>query len=106
SVVNAIDRSKFEVVPIGITKEGQWLTAVHAERLLGSKGSDHAAGSHTDPHLRAGDPAATPGAAVLASGASVIMPPVPHDAAIIPLTPQSLASPSPGNSVNVDVIFP
>ena len=27
SVLNAIDRNKFEVVPIGITKEGRWLTA-------------------------------------------------------------------------------
>ena len=34
SVVNAIDKTKYEVVPIGITKEGRWLTAEHAERLL------------------------------------------------------------------------
>ena len=34
SVFNAIDKSKFEVVPIGITKEGRWLTAADAERLL------------------------------------------------------------------------
>ena len=32
SVVNAIDKNKYEVVPIGITKEGRWLTAEHAER--------------------------------------------------------------------------
>ena len=34
SVLNAIDKKKYEVVPIGITKEGRWLTPSHAERLL------------------------------------------------------------------------
>src|SRR5208282_315896 len=34
SVLNAIDKTKYEVVPIGITKDGRWLTAEHAERLL------------------------------------------------------------------------
>ena len=38
SVLKFIDREKFEVVPIGITKEGRWLTASHAERLLRGKG--------------------------------------------------------------------
>ena len=37
SVLNAIDKSKYEVVPIGITKEGRWVTAAHAERLLKGK---------------------------------------------------------------------
>ena len=27
SVFNAIDKNKYEVVPIGITKEGRWVTA-------------------------------------------------------------------------------
>ncbi len=40
SVLNAIDKTKYEVVPIGITKDGRWLTAEHAERLL--KGEKHA----------------------------------------------------------------
>ena len=34
SVLNAIYKEKYEVVPIGITKEGHWLTAEHAESLL------------------------------------------------------------------------
>jgi D-alanine-D-alanine ligase len=37
SVLKAIDRRKFEVVPIGINKAGQWLTAEAAQELL--KGS-------------------------------------------------------------------
>src|SRR3954469_8240116 len=60
SVINAIDKKKFDVVPIGITKEGKWLTSAHAESLLNGKQAEH--------HLRAGDPEATPGAAVLAKG--------------------------------------
>ena len=39
SVVSAIDKSKFDVVPIGITKEGRWLTAADAELLLQGKAS-------------------------------------------------------------------
>ena len=38
SVLNAIDKTKYEVVPIGITKDGRWLTAEHAERLLKGEG--------------------------------------------------------------------
>src|ERR1700722_1083049 len=34
SILKAIDRSKYEVVPIGITKQGQWLTSTEAQRLL------------------------------------------------------------------------
>ena len=34
SVLKAIDKAKYEVVPIGITKDGRWLTAEHAEQLL------------------------------------------------------------------------
>ncbi len=37
SVLNAIDKNKYEVVPIGITKEGRWLTAGDAELLLQGK---------------------------------------------------------------------
>ena len=87
SVLNAIDKTKYEVVPIGITKDGRWLTAEHAERLL--KGKIEEGGSARATHatqLRAGDPEATPGAAVLATGESVVVPPEPsrHDAGLAP----------------------
>ena len=50
SVLNAIDKEKYEVVPIGITKDGRWLTAEHAEGLLTGK-------LVLEPrNLRAGDP--------------------------------------------------
>ena len=34
SVVEAIDRNKYEVIPIGITKEGKWLSPPEAAQLL------------------------------------------------------------------------
>jgi len=71
SVLNAIDKNKYDVVPIGITKQGRWLTAGAAERLLHGKPADDAR------HLRAGDPDATPGAALLAKGEAVVVPPEP-----------------------------
>ena len=40
SVLNAIDKKKYEVVPIGITKEGRWVTSGDAERLLTGKAGE------------------------------------------------------------------
>src|ERR1700722_5512959 len=34
SILKAIDRTKYEVIPIGITKQGQWLTSSDAQHLL------------------------------------------------------------------------
>src|SRR5450755_2749952 len=119
SVVNAIDKTKYEVVPIGITKEGRWLTAEHAERLLKGEGQkqdqEHADRSVRAPqdrapqaNLRAGDPDATPGAAVLASGESVIVPPEParRDAGITPFQSDAALRRASDRAINVDVIFP
>jgi len=36
SVINALDRSKYEVVPIAITKQGKWLASSEATNLLPS----------------------------------------------------------------------
>src|SRR4029077_5071347 len=76
SVVNPIDKTKYEVVPIGITKDGRWLTAEHAEQLLRGQADKSVRSTQPTP-LRAGDPEATPGAAVLALGESVVVPPEP-----------------------------
>src|SRR5437588_62901 len=72
SILKAIDRKKFDVVPIGITKEGHWLAAADAQQLL--QGS--AAGESRK--LRAGDPEATPGAKLLHEGIPTLMVPEPH----------------------------
>ncbi|MEO6806687.1 MAG: D-alanine--D-alanine ligase family protein [Edaphobacter sp.] len=34
SILNAIDRTRYDVVPIAITKQGQWIASTEAERLL------------------------------------------------------------------------
>jgi D-alanine-D-alanine ligase len=34
SILKAIDQTKYEVIPIGITKQGQWLTSSSAQHLL------------------------------------------------------------------------
>jgi D-alanine-D-alanine ligase len=111
SVLNAIDKTKYEVVPIGITKDGRWLTAEHAERLLkGDAGGGARAAQATQ--LRAGDPEATPGAALLASGESVVVPPEPsrRDAGLAPFQTEAKTDANlrraADRAINVDVIFP
>src|SRR6266851_2545788 len=105
SVLNAIDKNKYEVVPIGITKEGRWVTAGDAENLLQGR-----VASVLPTHaLRAGDPEATPGAAVLANGESVVVPPEPvhRRSGLIPFqTDASLMRRASDRAINVDVIFP
>ncbi|MFZ0801062.1 MAG: D-alanine--D-alanine ligase [Terriglobales bacterium] len=107
SVFNAIDKNKYEVVPIGITKQGHWVTAADAERLL--KGEF----SHSEAkHLRAGDPEVTPAAAVLANGESVVVPPEPQQPGSGLATFQTDASTpalvrrAADRAINVDIIFP
>ncbi len=111
SVLNAIDKTKYEVVPIGITKDGRWLTAEHAERLL--RGEKAAVLTTPEKHLRAGDPEATPGAAVLATGESVVFPPEPvrREAGITPFqtdakTDAATLRRASDRAINVDIIFP
>src|SRR5579863_5268958 len=103
SVLKAIDKDKYEVVPIGITKDGRWLTAEHAEGLLTGK-------LVLEPrHLRAGDPQNTPAAAVLAQGESVVVPPEPvhREGGLVPFqTEAALMRRASDRAINVDVIFP
>ncbi len=72
SVLKAIDREKFDVTPIGITKEGRWLAAADANHLLTGNASAVAR------RLRAGDPDATPGAKLLQEGIPTLMAPEPR----------------------------
>ncbi|NDJ36003.1 MAG: D-alanine--D-alanine ligase [Chloroflexi bacterium] len=61
SVMDAIDRDKYEVLPIGITKEGRWIAGGDPLAVLaaGSDGSTPAAliGAPGDPTLKAIEPA-------------------------------------------------
>src|SRR5579863_9906741 len=99
SVLKSINPEKYEVVPIGITKQGQWLSEVHAEKLLRGETVPEESGRH----LRAGDPQATSTAAVLARGEAVIVPPVPESGSLTPFQTQAGAA---ERGINVDVIFP
>ena len=103
SVLHAIDKNKYEVVPIGITKDGRWLTAEHAENLLQGKIVLESR------QLRAGDPDTTPAAAVLARGESVIVPPEPvhRQSGLVPFqSDAALTRRASDRAINVDVIFP
>src|SRR4051812_20299843 len=98
--MKAMDPAKFEVVPIGITKDGRWITSQHAEALL--KGEPPAT------TLRAGDPGKTMPAAVLARGNEIMVPPVPTASASQRLRVfQEKAGETPAlQGIEVDVIFP
>src|SRR6266851_480631 len=103
SVLNAIDKDKYEVVPIGITKDGRWLTASDAENLLRGKLVLESR------HLRAGDPETTQPAAVLARGEAVVVPPEPvhRQSGLVPFqTDAALTRRAADRAINVDVIFP
>ena len=86
SILQAIDRKRFDVTPIGITKQGRWLAAADAHGLL--EGDKSAARRP----LRAGDPEATPGAKLLHEGIPTLLAPLPG-----PQGPEGKA---------IDVIFP
>jgi D-alanine-D-alanine ligase len=114
SVVEALDKTKYEVVPIGITKEGRWLTADHAKRLLRGKESLEsrsperagvAPSGAQGRHLRAGDPDATPGAALLARGESIMVPPVPGTE-LQAFSSDALHRRVSDRAIDVDIVFP
>ena len=100
SVLAALDRNKYEVTPIGITKQGRWVTASDAELLL--RGSATQTAALKGPGLRAGDPQATASAAVLARGEAALMPPEPGAG----LLPFETAGASHRDAVALDVVLP
>ncbi|RXS93804.1 D-alanine--D-alanine ligase family protein [Silvibacterium dinghuense] len=113
SVLKAINRKKYEVVPIGITKAGRWVTASDAERLLNGSTAEPAKQLPAS-NLRAGDPESTTAAAVLARVESVIVPPVPSQgksSTLIPFETEAKplelqATAAQGSVLNLDVILP
>jgi D-alanine-D-alanine ligase len=93
SVLKFIDREKFEVVPIGITKEGRWLAAGDAHNLLEGNGSEVAR------RLRAGDPETTPGAKLLHDGIPTLLAPEPGGSTALNQNQRPGGKP-------LDVVFP
>lgn len=93
SILKAIDRKKFDVVPIGITKDGHWLAAEDAHDLLEGNGAGEAL------KLRAGDPQATPGAKLLEKGMPMLLAPEPAGQS-------SIKSADSASAKTLDVVFP
>lgn len=52
SVINALDKNKYDILPIGITKEGRWLSEVNALQLL----KEHAPLETLPEHVLLPDP--------------------------------------------------
>jgi len=96
SILKAIDRKKFDVVPIGITKEGHWLAAGDARNLL------EGGSSAVARRLRAGDPEATPGAKLLHEGIPTLLVPEPGAAD----ASKALATSAAAGPGMLDVVFP
>jgi D-alanine-D-alanine ligase len=94
SILKAIDRDKFDVTPIGITKEGRWLASADAKGLL------EAGKSAAPRHFRAGDPESTPGARLLQEGIPTLMAPEPRSSTGL-IQKEGLDGQSP-----FDVVFP
>jgi D-alanine-D-alanine ligase len=88
SILKAIDRDKFDVTPIGITKEGRWLAASDARHLLDGTGA-----TAESRRLRAGDPKTTPGAKLLHEGIPTLLAPEPAHSSSHPVAA-------------LDVVFP
>jgi len=95
SVLGAIDREKFDVTPIGITKEGRWLAAADANHLLAGDTSE------VGRRLRAGDPETTPGAKLLHEGIPTLLAPEPRSSTAL----HQNQGPG-GQSQPLDVVFP
>ncbi|MCI0626811.1 MAG: D-alanine--D-alanine ligase [Acidobacteria bacterium] len=77
SILKALDREKYEVIPIGITKEGQW---------------------RSDPKfLEAAFPE------ILAHGQPVLLPPDPSENCLLQILSDAK---SIGNQAKIDVVFP
>ena len=84
----AVDKVKYEVVPIGITKQGEWLTGRAAVALL-NPGAERALIAELSPQ-----------ATLLRSGDAIVSPPVPGGQL------QPFQSSAAGSAVEVDAVFP
>lgn len=106
SILKAIDQKKYDIVPIGITKQGRWVTSDDAHALLSGSSAP------SNPKF-AGDPASTPTADLLRRGKTIIIPPVPVQSLDAPaldhhLNPLALSASSElgRQSLALDVVFP
>jgi D-alanine-D-alanine ligase len=116
SILEAIDRKKYDVVPIGIDKQGRWLTGVEADRLLrGNPLAQPALPSLAAPEdpikFDAGFAAEfAAAAAVLRSGEELHIPPAPPRRratdSLQHVASAELAQPGNPLAASLDVVFP
>jgi D-alanine-D-alanine ligase len=128
SILNAIDRKKYDVVAIGIDKHGRWLMGEAAERLLSGGGSallGSGPAAQAEPDVSSGDAEGNEegnaefdtAAAVLRSGESfdeLRIPSLPRRRATDLLTQDSLSHAEPAELAHpggplagsLDVVFP
>ncbi len=115
SILKAIDRKRYEVVPIGIDKQGHWLSGMEADRLLSSnmlaKSSLASTAAETEPHaIFEADAEFAAAAAVLRSGEPLNIPSThpqrrSTDASQI-RSSADLAQPGNPLAASLNVIFP
>ena len=80
SVIRSLDSEKYEVVPIGITREGRWLAGTSAQRMLPE---------------------------ILRAGRRVMLPPEPTEGALVAAGPAPADSDPTSSAVaGIDVVFP
>lgn len=89
-VLAAVDRTRYEVVPVGIAPDGRWLVLPDDPALLAGVGQEL-------PQVRP------------ESGHGVVLPPDPNGAALVALRPSASGVPAaPGalGDLDIDVVFP
>lgn len=102
SILRAMDLEKYDVVPIGITKAGRWVTAKDAQALL-----EGGAGVKENPRM-AGDPERTTTAEVIRKGDTpVLISHVPAEAGEV-VNPLMLSAAAADETagMGLDVVFP
>jgi D-alanine-D-alanine ligase len=108
SILKAIDRKRYEIVPLGITKQGKWVRDAEAQRLLTGEAPRMPSGATED------DPELAIAAAVIRSGEPLRIPaPVPHAPQrfttidLVASAEEALAAPeADANALGVDILFP
>ena len=90
AVLRGLNPAKYEIIPIGITKEGRWVLARSLAKSLAARQSG---GHPTHSHLRR----------ALADGQAVVLPAEPTEAGLVPAGPAAAAPTAP---LPLDVIFP
>jgi D-alanine-D-alanine ligase len=113
SILKAIDRKRYDVIPIGIDKQGHWLTGPAADRLLATNPllapmpTDLAASAAAEDTSEA-DAEFAAAAAVLRSGEPLQIPPPAHSHRnqLQISSSAELAQPSNPLAHSLDVVFP